>query len=131
MAVTMTDAAKLYEVWVYMQAEPLFWLTLTLGCYLLADGLYRAAGLFPLLNPFAAQRHRPIAMGIADMIGGVPSLTAIITIATGITGAALGRFVLDLVRIKNSAARGFALGLSGVVTAVIIALAFHVLGRMA
>ena len=70
-------------------------------------------------------------MGIADMIGGVPSLTAIITIATGITGAALGRFVLDLVRIKNSAARGFALGLSGVVTAVIIALAFHVLGRMA
>jgi len=181
----MSDAAKLYQVWVYLQAEPLFWLTLTIGAYLLADRLYRASGLFPLLNPvaisiilvstclinFGVEYERyfdgakfihfllgpatvalsipiylnwnivvgakkaivtsvllgslfaigityaiavilqldlvttksllprnvtvPIAMGISEIIGGVPSLTAIITIVTGIIGAALGTFVLD------------------------------------
>ncbi|MGB0465176.1 MAG: LrgB family protein, partial [Candidatus Puniceispirillaceae bacterium] len=30
----MTEQARLYEVWVYLQAEPLFWLTLTIGAYL-------------------------------------------------------------------------------------------------
>ena len=198
----MSESAKLYQVWVYLQAEPLFWLTLTIGAYLLADRLYRASGLFPLLNPVAVSivlvsicliifgveyeryfdgakfihfllgpatvalaipiylnwntvmRARnaiivsvllgslfaigityamavllhldlvttksllprnvtaPIAMGISEIIGGVPSLTAIITIVTGITGAALGTFVLDLFRIRNMAARGFAFGLA-------------------
>ena len=27
----MIDQQKLYEIWVYLQAEPLFWLTLTIG----------------------------------------------------------------------------------------------------
>ena len=54
----------------------------------------------------------PIAMGISEIIGGVPSLTAIITKVTGIVGAAFGTFVLDLFRIRNMAARGFAFGLA-------------------
>jgi len=54
----------------------------------------------------------PIAMGISELIGGIPSLTAIITIVTGVVGAALGTFVLDLFRIKNMPARGFAFGLT-------------------
>lgn len=43
----MNEATKLYQVWVYLQAEPLFWLTLTIGAYLLANRLYQASGLFP------------------------------------------------------------------------------------
>ena len=241
----MNEAAKLYQVWVYLQAEPLFWLTLTIGAYLLANKLYLASGLFPLLNPvavsillvsacliaFGVEYERyfdgakfihfllgpttvalavpiylnwavilktrrailisvflgslfaigitfaiahllqldpvtiksllprnvtaPIAMGISEIIGGVPSLTAIITIVTGIVGAAFGTFVLDLFRIRNMAARGFAfglashgigtaramsrdnqagvfaavaMGLSGIVTAAIIPLVFIMLG---
>lgn len=198
----MNEATKLYEVWVYLQAEPLFWLTLTIGAYLLADRIYKASGLFPLLNPvalsiifvstclvaFGVEYERyfegakfihfllgpttvalsvpiylnwatilktrrailisvslgsifaigitfivanllqldpitirsllprnvtaPIAMGISELIGGVPSLTAIITILTGILGAALGSFVLDLFKIRDIAARGFAFGLA-------------------
>jgi len=240
----MNEATKLYEVWVYLQTEPLFWLTLTIGAYLLADRLYQASGLFPLINPVAisilfvsaclmifgveyeryfegakfihfllgpttvalsvpiylnwttvlktrrailvsvslgslfaisitfAMAHllqldpltiksllprnvtAPIAMGISEIIGGVPSLTAIITIVTGIVGAALGTFVLDLFRIRNMAARGFAfglashgigtaramsrdsqagvfaavaMGLSGIITAALIPLAFGIL----
>jgi len=198
----MSSAVRLYEVWVYLQAEPLFWLTLTVGAYLFADFIYRSARLFPQLNPVAVsiviigaclmvfdidyERYfngakfihfmlgpatvalavpiylnwntirsesraiiivvlagsafaigvtyglavllgldgpttmsmlprsvtAPIAMGISELIGGVPSLTAIITIMTGIVGAALGSFVLDLLRVRNMAARGFGFGLA-------------------
>ena len=49
----MIDEQKLYSIWIYLQAEPLFWLTLTIGSYLIADLIYRKSNLFPLLNPVA------------------------------------------------------------------------------
>ena len=49
----------------------------------------------------------PIAMGIAEAVGGVPSLTAVMVILTGIIGAVLGPGVLDLMGIKDWRARGF------------------------
>ena len=54
----------------------------------------------------------PIAMGIAEQIGGLPALAAVFAIATGIIGAALGKFVLAACRIADPAARGFAIGLA-------------------
>ena len=54
----------------------------------------------------------PIAMGISEIIGGIPSLTAIITILTGVVGASLGVFVFDVMKLKNMDARGFSLGLT-------------------
>ena len=198
----MIDEQKLYSIWIYLQAEPLFWLTLTIGSYLIADFIYRKSNLFPLLNPvaisvllvslilifFNIQYERyfdgakfihfllgpatvalavpiykkwdlivsnskaifislilgsvfailvtyllsiyfelprelilsllprsvtaPIAMGISEIIGGIPSLTAIITLITGVIGASLGIFVFDLMKLKNMDARGFSLGLT-------------------
>ena len=198
----MIDEQKLYTIWIYLQAEPLFWLTLTIGSYLIADLIYRKSNLFPLLNPvaisvllvslilifFNIQYERyfegakfihfllgpatvalavpiykkwnlivsnskaifvsliigsifailvtyllslyfelpkelilsllprsvtaPIAMGISEIIGGIPSLTAIITLITGVIGASLGIFVFDLMKLKNMDARGFSLGLA-------------------
>ena len=198
----MIDNQRLYSIWIYLQAEPLFWLTLTIGSYLIADFIYRKSNLFPLLNPvaisvllvslilifFNIQYERyfegakfihfllgpatvalaipiykkwdlivsnskaifisliigsvfailvtyslalyfelprelilsllprsvtaPIAMGISEIIGGIPSLTAIITIITGVIGASLGVFVFDLMKLKNMDARGFSLGLT-------------------
>lgn len=52
----------------------------------------------------------PVAMGIAERIGGLPSLTAALVIGSGITGAALGPLVLDLVRVRDMRARGLAIG---------------------
>jgi putative effector of murein hydrolase len=49
-------------------------------------------------------------MGIAQEIGGLPSLTAALVILTGITGAIFGGPVLDLLGIKLPAARGLGLG---------------------
>lgn len=52
----------------------------------------------------------PIAMGITESLGGLPSLTAVLVISTGIIGAALGPMVLTAVGVKDWAARGFAMG---------------------
>ena len=198
----MIDQQKLYYIWIYLQTEPLFWLTLTIGSYLIADFIYRKSNLFPLLNPvaisvllvslilivFNIQYERyfdgakfihfllgpatvalaipiyrkwdlivsnskaifvslilgsffaifityvlslhfelqeelifsllprsvtaPIAMGISEIIGGIPSLTAIITLITGVIGASLGVFVFDIMKLKKMEARGFSLGLA-------------------
>ncbi len=49
-------------------------------------------------------------MGISEQLGGLPSLTAVLVIITGIMGAMLGPFVLNLLRIKSWEARGLAMG---------------------
>jgi len=198
----MSKEDKLYKIWVYLQAEPLFWITLTLGAFLVGDYLYKKSKLNPLVNPVAISilivstvlltldvsydRYfngakfihfmlgpatvalaipiyekkdlifkeikpiifsillgipfailityylasffnlnqdiiltmiprnvtAPIAMGIAELIGGIPSLTAIITIITGIVGASLGTFALNIFKIKDMSARGFGFGLA-------------------
>ncbi|WP_237215074.1 LrgB family protein [Falsiroseomonas oryziterrae] len=52
----------------------------------------------------------PVAMGIAEAIGGLPSLTAVVVILSGIVGAALGPLVLDLLKVRDWRARGLAMG---------------------
>ncbi|NHC06061.1 LrgB family protein [Azonexus fungiphilus] len=54
----------------------------------------------------------PIAMGIAERIGGLPSLTAVLVICTGVLGAIAGGKVLSLARVHDPAVRGFALGVA-------------------
>lgn len=53
----------------------------------------------------------PIAMGIAQKIGGLPALAAVFAVATGIIGASLGKYILDACRVRDWRARGFALGM--------------------
>ncbi len=54
----------------------------------------------------------PIAMGIAERIGGLPSLTAVLVIITGILGAVGARYVYQALRIEDQATRGFAMGIA-------------------
>lgn len=54
----------------------------------------------------------PIAMGIAEKIGGLPSLTAVLVILTGMLGAVIARPLLNLLRVQSHATRGFALGVA-------------------
>jgi predicted murein hydrolase (TIGR00659 family) len=197
----MTDA-PLTQIWVYLAASPLLWLTATLVCYLMALKVYRLGGESPLLNPVAIaialligllkltgtpyqtyfdgakfvhfllgpatvtlaiplyrQRERlrtlalpvlaallvgvmtaalsaialgalcgadtktlislapksvtaPVAMGISEKLGGLPSLTAVLVIGTGIVGAVFGTGLLRLLRIRDEAVKGFAMGLA-------------------
>ncbi len=53
-----------------------------------------------------------IAMGIAEQVGGTPPLTAVLVIATGILGAIMVTPLMNLLGIRDYAARGFAVGIS-------------------
>ena len=52
----------------------------------------------------------PVAMGVAQQIGGIAALAAISAVLTGIIGAIAGKYLFDAMRISPPAVRGFALG---------------------
>jgi predicted murein hydrolase (TIGR00659 family) len=54
----------------------------------------------------------PIAMAISEAIGGIPTLTAVLVILTGIIGAMMVTPLMNALGIKDYAARGFAAGVA-------------------
>lgn len=54
----------------------------------------------------------PVAMGIAEQVGGLPTLTAVVVILTGITGAMAATGLLKLLRIEDWRAGGLAIGVA-------------------
>lgn len=66
----------------------------------------------------------PIAMGISEKNGGIPSLTAVIVVAVGIFGSIVGPAVMKVLGIESRIAKGLALGASshGIGTAAAIQL---------
>jgi putative effector of murein hydrolase len=59
------------------------------------------------------------SMAVSAQIGGTPSLTAVLTILAGITGAVTGGYLLNALRVRDPAVRGFSMGLAshGIATA--------------
>jgi predicted murein hydrolase (TIGR00659 family) len=54
----------------------------------------------------------PVAMGIAEKIGGRPSLTAVLVILTGVVGAVAAPALLERLRIRDDAVKGLAIGVA-------------------
>ncbi len=54
----------------------------------------------------------PIAMGVSEQLGGLPSLTAVLVICTGIIGAVMGTRLFQLMRIDDDSVKGIAMGLN-------------------
>ncbi|WFM73114.1 LrgB family protein [Halomonas sp. CKK8] len=79
----------------------------TLGLAMLLD-----AGTETLLSLAPRSVTSPIAMGIAEQIGGIPSLAAGLVLLTGSIGCALGPWIFRLLRIKDPVVQGFTLGLA-------------------
>ena len=52
----------------------------------------------------------PVAIAIAEGVGGVPALVAAFTMLAGILGAVLGPWLLDTLRIEDRRVRGLAMG---------------------
>ncbi|MDR7377378.1 putative murein hydrolase (TIGR00659 family) [Rhodoferax ferrireducens] len=52
----------------------------------------------------------PVAMGIAERVGGVPALAAVFAVLTGLVGALSGKYLFNVLKIDSWAVRGFALG---------------------
>lgn len=108
----------------------LLWPTLTT---LIVGGVF-ATGLCLLLGWWFGAEHMilmtmapksvtsPIAMLVAEQIGGVAALAAVFVLITGVLGAILGPGLLTLARVDNPAARGMALGLTAHAVGTSIAL---------
>ncbi|MDO9526419.1 MAG: LrgB family protein [Gemmobacter sp.] len=54
----------------------------------------------------------PVAIGISESLGGSPTLTAVLVLLTGVTGAIVATPLLNLLRIRDWRARGFAVGVA-------------------
>lgn len=54
----------------------------------------------------------PVAMALAEAFGGLPGLTAVLVILTGVAGATFGGLAMDALQITDLRARGFAMGLA-------------------
>ncbi len=61
---------------------------------------------------YAKSLTTPIAMGVAERIGASPTLTAVYALITGLLGAVLGRYLLDLVGCRVWWQRGFVIGIA-------------------
>lgn len=97
--------------------------TFPLLASLIAGGgisIFSAVGLASLLGAdktiigamYAKSVTAPIAMGIAERIAVSPTLTAIFAVTTGILGAILAPFVLNLLGMKAWWQRGYAIGVA-------------------
>jgi predicted murein hydrolase (TIGR00659 family) len=53
----------------------------------------------------------PIAMDISELIGGTPAITAVFVIITGVLGSVIGPFLIRLISIRTSTAKGLLLGM--------------------
>ena len=54
----------------------------------------------------------PVALGISEAVGGIPTLTAVLVILTGIIGAIVVTPMMTLLRVRDWRARGFAAGVA-------------------
>ncbi len=77
-----------------------------------AVGLVRLLGGDDLLALSMAPKATttPVSIAVSDTLGGLPPLTAALTITAGILGAVAGPGVLSLLRVRDHRARGLAVG---------------------
>jgi predicted murein hydrolase (TIGR00659 family) len=107
----------------YRQIRRMQQLALPLGFTLLAGSVTAIASAWVVGALLGAQEQTlvslapksvttPIAMAVAEALGGLPSLTAALVICTGILGAMVAQGLFRLMRIRDAAAQGFAIGIA-------------------
>ncbi len=85
---------------------------LTAALSAIALGILFGADRVTLISLAPKSVTAPVAMGISEKLGGLPSLTAVLVVSTGIVGAVLGTGLLRLLGIRDDAVKGFALGVT-------------------
>ncbi len=105
------QASNLRRLWLPLSITLLSGTTIAaLSAVLLAKFL--GAGLQTQLSLAPKSVTTPVAMGISESIGGLPSLTAAFVVVTGIIGSLIGTKLLALLRFKDNSTIGVALGLA-------------------
>lgn len=79
-----------------------------------AVGIVRLLGGEEVLELTMAPKSAttPVAVALVETYGGMPAITAVLTISTGVLGAVFGPWVLDRLAIGDPRARGLAIGTS-------------------
>jgi predicted murein hydrolase (TIGR00659 family) len=74
----------------------------------------QAFGLPPevILSLAPKSTTAPVALGISEAVGGIPTLTAVLVILTGVIGAVIVTPLMNALRIRDWRARGFAAGVA-------------------
>ncbi|WP_272945297.1 LrgB family protein [Paenibacillus gorillae] len=77
-------------------------------------GLARLLGLNAQMMETLAPRSAttPIALAVSDMLGGLPTITAVATLITGLLGMIVGPLIVRWCRIRSPIARGVLFGTS-------------------
>ena len=84
-----------------------------MGAFLAVTTLKLAGAPAALLASIAPRGvTAPVAMAVCERIGGLPALTAVLVIASGILGATMATPLLNALRVHDWAARGLAVGMS-------------------
>lgn len=78
----------------------------------IAVGIWLDLSMQTLLSLAPKSVTTPIAIGIADKIGGYPSLTAGLVLITGALGCLMSPYICKLLRVNDPAIRGFSLGVA-------------------
>ena len=113
---TVALAIPLYRQWDSLKRHPVALtvslLTGSLTAVLSAIFIAKLGGVTDqaLISIAPKSVTTPVAMGISESLGGLPSLTAVVVILTGIVGASLGPWLLDKLYITNPMAKGLAMG---------------------
>jgi predicted murein hydrolase (TIGR00659 family) len=65
-----------------------------------------------ILSLSAKSTTAPVALGISEAVGGIPTLTAVLVILTGMIGAIAVTPTMNALRVRDWRARGFAVGVA-------------------
>jgi len=115
---TVALAVPLYKNLHHVKAAllPIILTVVLCGTFAILSGVAMAAVLGGseevLLSLAPKSVTAPVAMGLSDIIGGTPSLTAVLVILSGVVGAVFGGLVLNLVGVHDKKARGLAIGIA-------------------
>lgn len=105
------QVAKLKRLWMPISLALLFGVSLaSVSTLLIAK--YLGASHETLLSLAPKSVTTPVAMSITEQLGGVPSLTAVFVIITGIIGAIVGSSLFRLLRIQDDSVKGIAMGIT-------------------
>jgi putative effector of murein hydrolase len=86
----------------------------SLTAIITALGIAKAMGITgeTLMSLAPKSATAPVALGVSEAIGGQPTLTAVLVILTGISGALIATPMLNALKITDWRARGFAVGVA-------------------
>lgn len=102
---------KLRRLWLPLAISIVSGVTIAALCSI-GIAAFLGAGPETLFSLAPKSATAPVAMGISERIGGLPSLTAVLVVTTGIVGAVTGTKLLSILNIRDDSVKGVAMGLT-------------------